>query len=688
MGVSKTLRGGARILCALMLFFAAENLTAVLAAQSSASGTFKPLTVDELMNIEVTTVTRHASTVGESAAAVHVITSEDIRRSGATVIPELFRMVPGMSVARIDNNKWVVGVRGFNDRFYGKLLVQIDGRTLYNPTNAGVNWDAVDYPLEDIDRIEVIRGPGASVWGANAVNGIVNIITKPAEKTQGGRITAGTGSQEDGFGSLRHGGEAGRGTFYRGYLKGFHRREQYSLSGDPRDHWKGASAGFRIDKYAGSGDTWTIQGDILRSDAGSKDFRPQSTPPYSFTNIETERTQNTNLLTRWTRESDNDSSWTLQFYWDGFRRRLENLEIDLNWNAYDIDAQYQRTVGLHLKIVYGTALRMVDSSLSDSGSDAGFLLTWNRNRRRDVTVSGFVQHEVAVAANRVTLTVGTKVEHNDTTGWEAQPTSRLLWKVHKSHALWAAVSRAVRTPSLTEEGAFSRFVPYSTPPIFPRASANPNLDAEKARTFELGYRGQPISRLSLDVAAFHSRYDDLIGSLAGPRESGPNGTITLPLQRVNGLDAGTYGMDVATTLSLTQNWRFYGTYGYLRMNLQRGGGLSASAEAAEGQSPRHQVYAKSSWNLPRNVELDLMGRFVGRLDGFNPASAPDVTNTIKSYTSLDLRLAWMPTTRLSLEFLGQNLLDRHHAEFGTSPAVRSPLVEIQRSAVARINCRF
>jgi iron complex outermembrane receptor protein len=662
--------------------------TRALAWQNAPANTMKPLSLAEFMNEEVTTVTRRKSTVGESAAAVHVITSEDIRRSGATAIPELFRMVPGMSVARIDNNKWVVGVRGFNDRFYGKLLVQIDGRTLYNPTNAGVYWDAVDYPLEDIDRIEVIRGPGASVWGANAVNGIVNIITKRADKTQGGQLTAGTGTQEDGFASLSYGSEAGIGTFYRAYIKGFNRREQYSLAGDPHDRWKGASAGFRIDKYVGNGDTWTIQGDLLSSNADRKDLRPLSTPPYSFTNIETERTRNTNLLARWTREPDDDSSWTVQFYWDGFRRRLENLAIDLNWDAYDIDAQLHRTVGQHVKIVYGTALRVVDSALSDSGKDGGFSLTWNRNRRRDVTVSGFVQHEFAVAANRVGLTVGTKIEHNDSTGWEAQPTTRLLWKVNQSHSLWAAVSRAVRTPSLTEEGAFNRFLPYSTPPIFPRATANPNLDAEKARTLELGYRGQPTPRLSLDLAAFHSRYDDLIGSLARPTESGPNGTVTLPLQRVNGLDAGTYGMDLATAFSLAQNWRLHGTYGYLRMNLQRGGGLSSSAEAAEGQSPRHQVHLKSSWNLPRNVELDLMGRFVGRLDGFNPASAPGVTNTIKAYTSLDLRLAWVPATRLSLEILGQNLLDPHHAEFGTSPGVRSPLVEIQRSAVAKFSWRF
>jgi iron complex outermembrane receptor protein len=641
------------------------------------------------MSMEVTTVTRHESTVGESAAAVHVITSEDIRRSGATVVPELFRMVPGMSVARIDNNKWVVGVRGFNDRFYGKLLVQIDGRTLYNPTNAGVYWDAVDYPLEDIERIEVVRGPGASVWGANAVNGIVNIITKTANKTQDGSFSGGSGTQERGFGSFRYGSQSGKGTFYRGYIKGFNRHRQFSISGDPHDGWRGGSGGFRIDAYRGNGDMLTIQGDLLRSNADREDLRPQSDPPYSFTNTETETTRNMNLLARWTDDIDPDSTWTIQVYWDGLRRRVKNLEVDFHWDTYDVDLQHRRTFGTRQKVVYGASYRLVESFLSDSGRDNGFFLSWDRNRRRDQTFGGFVQHELSLAGDRVSLIVGTKLERNDFTGWEVQPTTRVLWHPYRSHAVWAAVSRAIRTPNLTEDGAFNRLLPYSTtPPTFPRLSANPDLAAEKARTFELGYRAQPTPRFSVDAAAFHSRYNDLVASQTGMAEPGPRGTRTLPLLKVNGLDAKTYGIDVASAFNITESWRIRGTYSFLKMNLQRHAGIGPSAEAAEGQSPQHQVYAGSSWNLPHNLELDLTGRFVDRLEGFNPSNAQGVSNTIDAYASLDLRVAWLPTSKVSLEILGQNLLNSRQAEFGTSPAVRSPLVEIQRSAFAKLSMRF
>jgi len=252
---------------------------------------YKKLSLEELMKIEVSTVSRTESTVGQSPAAVAVITREDIRRSGATTIAELLRRVPGMDVARIDGNKWAVSSRGFNDRFVGKQLVQIDGRSLYNPINAGVYWDGVDYLLEDIERIEVIRGPGASVWGANAVNGIVNIITRSAKDTQGALLSGGGGTEERGFGGFRYGGKLSEDTYYRIYGKGFDRDQQFSLEGDPNDGWWSARGGFRLDWQTKGPDALTLEGDYYRSGAGRRDSRPTTNaPPFSFTNLEDEVT--------------------------------------------------------------------------------------------------------------------------------------------------------------------------------------------------------------------------------------------------------------------------------------------------------------------------------------------------------------------------------------------------------------
>src|SRR5213593_4240280 len=357
----------------------------------TSSNDLKKLSVEELMSVEVTTVSRRESTVGESPAAVFVITPEDIRRSGATTFPELFRMVPGMDVARIDNNKWAISARGFNDRFNGKLLVQVDGRTVYNPLSSGVYWDAVDYPLEDIERIEIIRGPGASVWGANAVNGVINIITKPAKESQGGLISGGGGTEEHGFGAFRSGGRIGNDTYYRVYGVGLSRDKQFALSGDSHDSWWRASGGLRLDWQKSVRDGFTFQGDFGNSVAERKDFRPAAAAPFSITNVENEVTHSGNVLARWSHKNGSDSSWVVQAYWDRFEREGDNGFVDLRFDTFDVDLQHELPLHERQKVIYGAGYRYIDAFLGPSTGDNGFAVSFPPPRRHPQLVSAFVQ---------------------------------------------------------------------------------------------------------------------------------------------------------------------------------------------------------------------------------------------------------------------------------------------------------
>jgi len=648
----------------------------------------KRLSVEELMDIEVTTVSRWESTIGQSPAAIFVITQEDIRRSVATTFPELLRMVPGMDVARIDNNKWAVGIRGFNDRFNGKLLVQVDGRTVYNPLSSGVFWDAVDYPLEDVERIEIIRGPGASVWGANAVNGIINIITKSARDTQGGLISGGSGTEDHGFGTFQYGSKGGGDLFYRVYGKGFTRDRQFSFSGASPDRWHGASVGHRIDWRRNEQDSITFQGDFISSTAERKDFRPTSSAPFSITNIENEKTHNANLLGRWNHESNSDASWSLQAYWDHFAREGDNGFVDLRWDTFDVDFQHNVSFGKRQKIVYGAGYRYIDAFLGPS-TDNGFAVSFIPPDRNPQLFSAFFHDQIILIENKFNLALGSKFENNDFTGFEYQPTGRLLWTPTKRQTIWTAISRAVRTPTLSEDGIGTRQLPVFPPalggaPLFPQLSGNRDFDSEKLVAYELGYRTQ-ADRLSIDIASFYNVYHDIrVVAPAVARRGVAPGTFDLPLDFLNSMDGKTYGIEIAGTWQSSETWKLYGYYSYLKMNLHADHNLPAStiagSEAASGQSPQNQAYAQSSWNLPHHFELDVVGRYVGKLEGFTPA--------VDSYVSLDFRLGWQARNDLEISLVGQNLFVDHHAESGTAPLLRSLLVEIERSVYGKITWYF
>ena len=634
------------------------------------------LSLEELMNLEVTTVSRQKSTIGQSPAAVFVITQEMIRRSGATVIPELFRMVPGMDVARIDNNKWAISIRGFNDRFANKLLVQIDGRTHYSVVNSGVYWDTVDYPLEDIERIEIIRGPGASMWGANAVNGIISIVTKSAKKTAGGLVEVGGGTEELGFGTLRYGGKIRENLSYRAYAKGFKWGEEFLSGDDPHDQWWGTSTGARFDWQASESDAVTLDAGYLRSDAGRHDGRATSSAPFMVTNLETEESNNAHVLTNWTHKLDVDSSLGLNLYWDHTNRNSTNGYVNFNWNIFDLDFQHELPLGSRQKIVYGTDYNFTSTFLGSSSSDGGFAVSFSPARKELHLFSAFVQDQIEIVPDKLQLTVGSKFEHNDFTGFEFQPTGRLLWSPTTWQSFWTSVSRAVRTPSLSEETVNSTQLPFVTDPvvIFPSVTAGSDLKSEETLAIEFGYRIQPIQTLSTSVALFYNSYQNLRDVFIGDIVSGPNGTFLLPITFQNATDtAHAYGAEFDAKWQVFKFWRFSGTYTF----------LNQKNVGSQEQNPQNQFYLQSSWDLPHHLEFDLIGRYVSELHGFNSSGVAGVADSISAYVALDARVGWQPMKNFNLSLVGQNLLDSHHPELGASPNIGRPLIEIQRSVYAK-----
>lgn len=544
-----------RPLQTLSIILALSVFTLTVGAQTnetSSSSTnpieeLKKLSVEELMQQPVTTVERRTSTIGDSPTAVTVITQEDIHRSGATTIPELLRRVPGMDVAQINGNIWAVSVRGFNDRFANKLQVQIDGRTLYTPLFAGVYWDAVDYPLEDIERIEVVRGPGASVWGANAVNGVINIITKSANETQGGLLTVGGGNEELGFGTLRYGAKVAPDVAYRVYVKGFDQAEQFSPVLDPNDNWASASFGTRVDWNPNDLNSLMFEGGFLRSIAGQSNLRPMPTPPFAFLNLEDENANAANVLGRWIHqlEDQEDNSWTVQLYWDRVARDSDNQFANYRWDTFDADFSQEFKLGERQKFVYGFGYRYMDVFGGESAHDAGFTQDFIPAHSHLQLASAFGQDQFALVEDKFYLIGGTKFEHNDFTGVEFQPTGRLLWTPTTNQSAWFAVSRAVRTPSLAERDLRLTGAPIA-PGVLPQVQPNNNFISEELLAFELGYRAQVTRSVSMDACVFHNEYNNLsVGLPLPPTPRAP--PIIVPLFIVNNASGTTDGAELAAT---------------------------------------------------------------------------------------------------------------------------------------------
>jgi len=630
---------------------------------------FLDLDIDDLGNvdmvvpafdIEVTSVTRNESTVGRSPAAVHVITQEMIRRSGKTTVPELLRMVPGLQVARINSNVWAISSRGFNHQFANKLLVMIDGRSVYSPTFSGVRWDVQDLVLEDIERIEVIRGPGATVWGANAVNGVINVITKKAQDTQGLMIAAGGGDQDKSVNQFRYGGVTDGGISYRVYGKHFERAAGFTPgTSGAADDWRQGRLGFRADWGCADCqcDTATVQGELYSGAAGERFFFLPTSPGVIVPELTNDSiVSGGHLLARWDHRVDEETNYYLQVYYD--RRNRRDTYADQHVDTLDVEFQHRSLPWWRHAITWGLGYRLV---AGNHPATYPYAFSLDPVSRRTNLFSAFIQDEIELVDDELTFLVGCKFEHNGYSGFEYQPTGRLLWMLDERHAVWGAVSRAVRTPSRAEDNLRLRVLMPG--PAIGQFTGSPDLEAEDMMAYEIGYRAQPTDAFSWDVAAFYNNYRDLIAFAA----AGPTSFLF-----VNGRSAETCGVELSAQWQPTEWWRLSGWYSYFRAN---------PSDALDpinngGLSPNNQAWLMISRDLPCDVEFDVLGRYVDIVPGANASN----------YISLDLRLGWRPSDSCEFSVVGQSLLDSHRREFAHSFA-NVQMTEVRRGVYAQATFR-
>lgn len=628
--------------------------------------------LEDLMNMQVTSVAKREQKVSQAGAAVFVITQEDIRRSGATNIPDLLRLAPGVDVAQIDANLWAISIRGFNDQHGDKVLVLIDGLSVYSPSFSGVFWDAIDVPLEDIERIEVIRGPGGTVWGANAVNGVINVITKNSADTQGGLVTLGTGSERTADGLLQYGGKAGARGSYRAFGKHFNIGDSIFPGGSQAaDAWHSSHLGFRSDWGLSPRDSLTVQGDALQAREGETITVPlMRALPQMGTFNDAIRATSSNLLARWEHVLANGSDMTLQLY-DNYSHHIElgftNVE-----NTVDLDFQHHLTLGSRNDVVWGFGARVISSDYGVADT-----LTLAPQHRFDRLFSAFVQDEMKLTSS-LALTFGSKFEHNDFTGFEFEPSAQLVWTPMKKQTLWMSAARAIREPSAVDVGLREDLGVVAAGDTFGviRAVGNPQVRAERVSDFEAGYRTQLNPRISLDVAAFASFFHGVIGVASLPTyfsaDPGPP-HLVIPLSLVNGTPIQTHGVEFSATWKATRRWRLVPSYSWFHMTAD----AATSQTGGPGYSPDHQVQLRSLLDLRHNLEWDNTVAYVGNLPG------PGVP----AYTRVDTRLGWHAGERLELSIVGQNLLSPRHQEFsaGVYPA---SYTLVERSVFARVTWHF
>lgn len=655
-------------------------------AEFSSDRELTQLSIEELMNIEVISTTKQAQPLADAASAIFVVTQEDLRRTGVTSVPEALRMVPGMQVARIDANKWAITARGFNGRFANKLLVLIDGRTVYTPSFSGVYWEVQDLLLEDIERIEVIRGPGASLWGANAVNGVINILTKHAVDTQGGLVSLTLGDEERAIVGLRYGGQIEDYAYYRVYGKYLERDDLIDRQGDDAgDDWDMQRAGFRLDWEPTSRHTFNVQGDLYQGSLDQNVPIPAFTPPFEQLQTDNIQTSGGYLQGRWEFAQSPTSRFQLQTYYQ--REAREEAIAREDRDTIDVNFQHNFSWGKRHEIVWGLGYRY-----SQDDFIATNLFSWNPNRRNTHLFSGFIQDTLRLLDDRIVITIGSKLEHNDYTGWEIQPSLRALWAPHPKHRFWTAVSQAVRTPGRGEQDGRTRLfvIPPTTPnslPVLTVLNGDRSFDSEQLTAYELGYRTWPTENVSLDIVGFLNDYDDLLGIEAGTPffESTPNGPIiTLPGSFNNESGGHVYGLELATTWRPLIYWQLQLAYTYLdsALDLKRG----TETRDKDSTVPQHQMSLRSSHDLSDNLELDLWLRYIDELPGLPNTRQDGRLIRIDDYTALDLRLGWQPLKNLEMSLVGVNLLDSNRFEFVQE--IYSFPTQVERSLYGQIKWSF
>jgi iron complex outermembrane recepter protein len=658
-----------------ILLVAALAMPAAYAQETAAKppdpAALKLLSLEELSKIEITTTSKESAPAFRTPAAIFVLTEVDIRRSGATNIPDLLRLAPGVEVAQIDSAKWAIGIRGFQGRLSKSVLVLIDGRSVYTPLFAGVYWEMQDTMIEDIDRIEVIRGPGATVWGANAVNGVINIITKSAKDTRGTRVTAGGGNVEQGFVNARHGGGNDR-LSYRVYGRGFTRGPQFHPGGRNFDDWRRVQGGFRLDGSRGTRDSFSLLGNAYRTVAGTELTITGYSPPYAVIRDANGTFSGQNVVGTWRRSLSGRSDVQVRGFYDRTDRN------DLNYrevrHTFDMDAIHHVRAAAH-NLIWGGGVRISPSRYTQTVPTVDF----QPHKQTYSIYSAFAQDTISFAQDRLNFTLGAKFEHNSFSGFEYQPSGRLAWTPNDRHTLWAAITRAVRTPARTEEGfAFTALLDPAAP-AFLRLIGDAQFKPEQLVGYELGYRTfSPKAGLIVSVNGFYNRYNDILsiepGAIAVESDPAP-AHVLLPIYFRNGLTVETGGVEVASLWDARSWWRINGSYSLMRLNATRRPGSKDPGTSAqlEGSSPRHKIVAGSSLMLPHAVELSLVYRHVSGLP------SPDVR--VAPYSTGDVRIARRFSRELELSVNARNLMQPSHFEYSGNPG---GLVGIRRSAFLQL----
>jgi iron complex outermembrane receptor protein len=630
----------------LLVLIGATPLTAA-AQGTGTSPDLRTMSLEELMGVPVSVTGRIPQSRLSAPASVTVITYEEIRQSGAITLPEVLRMVPGLHVAQIDGNKWAMGIRGFADRLARAMLVMIDGRAVYSPMFAGTYWEVQNIPLSDIERIEVVRGPGGSLWGANAVTGIVNIVRKSAAASAGTVVHARTGTEDPLALTVSHGG--GKQVQYRISSKVAMRSPQENPLGLEYDDARIVQGGARLE-WQNTAGAFMVQGDAYRSIIGQRDTFTSYVPPTRRDEVTDDTLSGGNLLWRWVRRASDPRALQVQGYYD-YSSRTE-LVFSERQHVLDLDLQHGLLRGRH-GLLWGAGVRYIRGAAETQG-----VLGFTSPTRTDQLYSAFVQDELALVPDRLSLTVGTKIEHNDYSGFEWQPSARLAWTASSSTALSVSIARAVRTPSRVEHDFTTGSLISQAQPLFLRLDPNPAFRSEELTAFEGSVVTMPHPKVLSTLALFRNRHDHVLSGEVGAifvETDGDGSRLVLPIVFGNGLRGRSYGVEITNDVRPTSWWRTSVNYSWLRMEMARRPGSVDTAQIArnEGGSPRHQLQLATTLHLPKRVRVDWFLRAVSGLPVFN----------LKGYTTSNATIDWGVTTRASLYVQGRNLHQASHPEF-------------------------
>jgi iron complex outermembrane receptor protein len=663
-------------------------LAGVCLAQQKAAD-LTQLSLEDLLNVQVTTASKKEQKLAQIPAAVCVITADDIARSGLTSIPEVLRLAPGVDVAQISSSVWAIAIRGFNSRYSNKLLVLVDGRTVYSATFSQVLWNVQDLPLDDVERIEVIRGPGAVLWGANAVDGVINIITRNANDTQGGLLSVTGGSHDSALASLRYGWHTGPNAAFRFSTQYVDRSPVATPSGaSDNDRWDLQRADFRGDWSPSQRNGFMFEGNLDQSHAWETNEQAVLGPALVEITNGPSVYSGGDMLFRWKHELEGGSETTLQAFYD--RNHEQYPTIGTTDDTFDLDFQHHLHLLKRHDVVWGGEARVVREQTRGT-----FSLGFDPPNTTINLFSGFVSDEATLFNDRLRVTVGSKFERSAYSGLAVQPDIRLLWAPRPRHTLWMAVSCAVRSPARLEEGAHANGLAVPGPgglPLLAVVVANPNFDSEKLIAYEAGYRVQATRRVSLDLATFYNHYTELSsGEPQNPiLQGGDTATpyLELPVELGNKSRAHSTGVEITGHYRVRPFWDLSGSYSFLHLRYQHAPGATVGVESFDaGASPENQFQLHSYFSLLRHLSLNNSLYRVGRLLENSQIPIFAERPLVPSYTRLDLDLAWRLKENLQASAGLQNLLDPRHLEFGEDITPMVP-AEVRRSYYGKLVWRF